>query len=103
MGRRMIENIYHGATGTAGGNNVGAWMFMGNRETSSGGPFFKDIDFQTTSSATEIYNCLFTGHEQTEAYRQGLKGPYSLQFTNGSAPVAPDYSWLEGVGISGLD
>ncbi|MGN6727752.1 MAG: rhamnogalacturonan lyase B N-terminal domain-containing protein, partial [Tepidisphaeraceae bacterium] len=96
--RRMIDNSVHGITGT----NVGAFMNMGNREHSAGGPFFKDIDFQTTSAATEMYNCLFTGHEQTEAYRQGLQGPYAMQFTNGSAPAAPNYSFLEGVGISGL-
>src|SRR5437764_907264 len=74
MGRQMIENIYHGVTGTAGGAPVGAWMFMGNREHSAGGPFFKDIDFQS-SSAVEIYNCVFTGHTQTESFRQGLQGP----------------------------
>src|SRR3954447_11925381 len=101
MGRRMIENTYHGVTGAAGTTPVGAWMFMGNREHSAGGPFFKDIDFQTTSAATEIYNCLFTGHTQTESYRQGLQGPYALQFNDGSAPVAPDYSWMEGLNLQG--
>jgi hypothetical protein len=34
-------------------------MFMGNREHSAGGPFFRDIDFQS-GSAVEIYNCIFT-------------------------------------------
>ncbi|MGN6367724.1 MAG: rhamnogalacturonan lyase B N-terminal domain-containing protein [Phycisphaerae bacterium] len=93
----MQTDLYHGVTGS----NVGAFMFMGNRETSSGGPFFKDIQFQTTSAATEIYNCLFTGHTQTEPYRQGLKGPYALQFTNGSAPTPPDYSWMENLHLQG--
>jgi rhamnogalacturonan endolyase len=95
--RRMIENAYHGVTGTG----VGAWMFMGNREHGAGGPFFRDIDFQTTADATELYNCLFTGHTQTEAYRQGLLGPYAMQFTDGSLPLTPDYSWMEGAGIQG--
>jgi rhamnogalacturonan endolyase len=95
--RRMIENAYHGVTGSG----VGAWMFMGNREHSAGGPFFKDIDFQTTSNATEIYNCLFTGHTQTEPFRQGLQGPYALQFTDGSLPTTPDYAWMENTGIQG--
>jgi rhamnogalacturonan endolyase len=98
--RRMIENQVHGVVGKAGVNAVGAWMNMGNREHSAGGPFFKDIDFQS-NSAVEIYNCVFTGHTQTEAFRQGLQGPYALQFTNGSVPAAPDYSWMEGVGIQG--
>lgn len=93
MGRRMIENDVHGVTGMAAGQPVGAWMFMGNRERSAGGPFFKDIDFQS-SNAVEIYNCIFTGHTQTEAYRQGLH-TYAMQFNDGSAPTTPDYSWLE--------
>ncbi|HUO10000.1 MAG TPA: rhamnogalacturonan lyase B N-terminal domain-containing protein [Phycisphaerae bacterium] len=95
--REMMTNIYHGVTGT----NVGAWMFMGNREHSSGGPFFKDIDFQTTTAATEMYNCLFTGHTQTEPYRQGLQGPYAMQFTNGSTPTTPDYSWMANLNLQG--
>jgi rhamnogalacturonan endolyase len=97
--RRMIENEVHGVTGTAGAFPVGAWMFMGNREISAGGPFFKDIDFQTTSGAVELYNVLFSGHTQTEPYRFGLMGPYSLQITNGSAPVDPDYSWMDTLGL----
>ncbi len=99
MGRRMIENIYHGVTGSSGGVSVGAWMYMGNREHSAGGPFFKDIDFQS-GSAVEIYNCIFTGHTQTEAYRQGLH-VYAFQFTNSSAPVTPDYSWMEALNLQG--
>jgi rhamnogalacturonan endolyase len=97
MGRRMIENVYHGVTGTAGSTPVGAWMFMGNREHSAGGPFFKDIDFQT-GSAVEIYNCIFTGHTQTEDYRQGLH-TYAFQFTDGSAPIQPDYAWMESLNL----
>ncbi len=46
MGRRMIDNIYHGVTGVSGGQTVGAWMYMGSREHSAGGPFMTDIDFQ---------------------------------------------------------
>ncbi|MCA9235832.1 MAG: hypothetical protein KDA44_10195 [Planctomycetales bacterium] len=99
--RRMIENEYHGVTGASGSIDVGAWMFMGNREHSAGGPFFKDIDFQTTGGATELYNVVFSGHTQTEPYRFGLQGPYALQITDGSLPVEPDYSWMEPLGISG--
>ena len=93
----MQTDLYHGITGSS----VGAWMFMGNREHSSGGPFFKDIQFQTTADSTEMYNCLFTGHTQTEAYRQGLQGPYAMQFTDGSAPTTPDYSWMANLNLQG--
>ena len=99
MGRRMIENVYHGLTGSASGTTVGAWMFMGNREHGASGPFFKDIDFQS-SSAVEIYNCLFSGHVQTEPFRQGLH-TFALQFTNGSLPTTPDYSWMGTLNLQG--
>jgi rhamnogalacturonan endolyase len=96
---RMIDDTYHGLTGA----NVGLFMNMGNRETSSGGPFFKDIDFQTTSSSvTELYNYMESGHTQTDAYRPGLQGPYALQFTNGSAPASIDYSFIDGLNLTGL-
>jgi rhamnogalacturonan endolyase len=92
-GRRQIDHVYHGLGGTAGATPVGAWMFMGSRERSSGGPFFKDIDFQA-GSAVEIYNCIFTGHTQTEAYRAGLH-TYALQVNGGQTPTEPSYAWLE--------
>ena len=100
-GRRMIENIYHGVSGTAGTTPVGAWMFMGNREHGSGGPFFKDIDFQTGSSI-EMYNYLYSGHAQTEAFRlPSLMGPYAIQINDGSPPVTPDYSWMGALDLQG--
>ena len=99
--RRMIDNAYHGVTGTAGSNSVGAWMFMGNREHGDSGPFFKDIDFQTTGGATELYNILFSGHVNTEDHRFGLQGPYALQLNDGSTPVAPDYAWMADLNLQG--
>lgn len=40
--RRMIDDKVHGVSGSG----VAAFMLMGNRERSSGGPFFKDIATQ---------------------------------------------------------
>lgn len=94
-GRRQIEHVYHGLAGTSGATTVGAWMFMGSRERSSGGPFFKDIDFQS-GSAVEIYNCIFTGHTQTEPYRAGLH-TFALQINGGQTPTPPSYAWQETV------
>jgi rhamnogalacturonan endolyase len=92
---RFIDSLDYGATGSTGGQNYGAFMFGGNRETSAGGPFFKDIDFQSTGASVELYNYLFSGHSQTETFRTGLYGPYALQITNGSAPTSPDYSFID--------
>ncbi len=78
------------------GSGIGVFMNIGNRETSSGGPFFKDIDFQSN----ELYTYTFSGHSQTEAFRPGLKGPYALMFTTSTAtPAAPDYSWIDSSGL----
>ncbi|GIW76662.1 MAG: hypothetical protein KatS3mg104_1725 [Phycisphaerae bacterium] len=100
MGRRMIDNTFHGLVGSANGMTVGAWMYMGNREHSAGGPFFKDIDFQA-GSAVEIYNYMFSGHTQTENYRQGLH-TYALKFNDGSTPPAQlDYSWMQDLNLQG--
>jgi rhamnogalacturonan endolyase len=95
---RAIDAQTYGLTG----DGFGLFMNIGNRETSSGGPFFKDIDFQTTSAAsTELYTYVFSGHSQTESFRPGLKGFYALQFTTGTAtPAAPDYAWLDTSGLA---
>ncbi len=87
------------ATQTYGdtGSGIGVFMNIGNRETSSGGPFYKDIDFQSN----ELYTYTFSGHSQTEAFRPGLKGPYALIFTTSTATSpAPDYSWIDSSGIA---
>lgn len=85
--QRAIDLTLRGATG----NNVGVFMVYGNRETSSGGPFYNDIQNQTT----EIYNYMNSGHNQTEAMRMGFHGPYALMFTRGDTPVIPDMRWME--------
>lgn len=82
------------------GNNVGVFVDYGNRETSSGGPFFRDIQFQLTTDA-EIYNYMNSGHEQTEDFRMGLHGPYAYIFTTGDVPSEPDYSFMSSLNLKG--
>ncbi len=84
----------------ATGNNVGVFMAYGSRETSSGGPFFRDIQFQSGTD-TEIYNYMNSGHNQTEAFRMGLHGPYAYCFTTGQTPSIPDFSWMSSLGLKG--
>ena len=100
---RALELTYCGATGTG----VGVWMIFGNRESSSGGPFFRDIESQwggtVNTSDQEIYNYMNSGHEQTEAWRTNvLDGPYVLVWNSGSTPTLPvDTSWLGTLGLTG--
>ncbi|EIN07953.1 polysaccharide lyase family 4 protein, partial [Punctularia strigosozonata HHB-11173 SS5] len=110
--RQFIDDSIHGVTGSS----IGAYMIVTTTgyESSSGGPFFRDIDNQG-SSQQELYFCkthvIFvadmtyhqnSGHTQTESYRQGLHGPYALWFTTGSAPSSSiDTTFWEALGISG--
>lgn len=82
------------------GPGIGAYMVYGNRESSSGGPFYRDIQNQSGTDA-EVYNYMNSGHAQTEPWRMGLHGPYALVFTDGPAPVIPDMSWMESANLLG--
>jgi rhamnogalacturonan endolyase len=91
------------------GSGVGVFMAYGNRESSSGGPFFHDIQNQTgfpetydANGDTQVYNYMNSGHNQTEAFRMGFHGPYALMFNDGtSTPAVPDMSWMEALGLNG--
>lgn len=87
------------------GNNVGVFMAYDNREGSSGGPFHRDIQNQSSSTTnngdSELYNYMNSGHEQTEAFRMGFHGPYALVFTNGATPAMPDMGWVANLGLTG--
>lgn len=79
------------------GPDTGVWMIYGNRESSSGGPFYRDIQNQ----GTEVYNYMNSGHTQTEPPRTGvLHGPYALVFTDGCEPGEINFSWLDHAGLS---
>ena len=84
------------------GSNIGVYVIYGSRETSSGGPFFRDIQNQSSTSAdSELYNYMNSGHNQTEAWRMGLHGPYALRFTTGCTPSIPDFSWMSSLSLTG--
>ncbi|OAX45816.1 rhamnogalacturonan lyase B N-terminal domain-containing protein [Paenibacillus sp. AD87] len=82
------------------GIGVGVFMAYGDREKSSGGPFFRDIQFQSGGD-TEVYNYMNSGHAQTENWRMGLHGPYALIFTTGATPSVPDFSWMSSLNLTG--
>jgi len=98
-GRQAAEDLIHGVYGPG----IGVYMVMGSRESSSGGPFFKDVATQTTSVTKELYNYMYSGHTQTEPYRSGLHGPYALVFSDGKAPdpAAVDFRFIDSLGLIG--
>jgi rhamnogalacturonan endolyase len=104
---RAKDLTVKGATGTG----VGVFVAFGNRESSMGGPFVRDIENQGdgTGSDQEIYNYMNSGHHlnvtiagQTEAFRLNvLYGPYAYCFTNGSTPSVPDFSFIANLNLTG--
>jgi len=95
---RAMDLTHSGATGPG----IGAWMVFGSRESSSGGPFFRDIQNQAGGDQ-EVYNYMNSGHNQTENNRLGvLHGPYALVFTTGAPPAMPiDFGWMGALGLTG--
>ncbi len=69
--QRALELTYSDATGTG----IGVWSVFDNpRESSSGGPFHRDIENQGDGAGSdqEVYNYMNSGHEQTEAWRSNV-------------------------------
>jgi rhamnogalacturonan endolyase len=96
--RQAMNLTVRGVTG----NGIGVYLAYGTRESSSGGPFFRDIEQQGTSASVEVYNYLWSGHNDTEAQRLGvLYGPYALMVAGTSAPAAPDMSFMDSLGLNG--
>ena len=89
----------------ATGNGVGVFMAYGSRESSSGGPFYRDIMNQGDGAGNdqEIYNYMNSGHNQIEEHRVNvLYGPYAYVFTDGTVPTEPDFSFIAGLGLQGF-
>lgn len=71
-------------------------------ESSSGGPFFRDINANPSGAYNTLYWYMNSGHVQTEAFRQGLHGPYTLVFSRSGTPDENlDLSFMGGLGIMG--
>ena len=78
----------------AGGGGHGVFIIGGTHEMSSGGPFFRDIEVNDTGTTVNITHYMFSGHEQTEALRLGLHGPYAMAVTDGSLPAGHSMDFL---------
>jgi rhamnogalacturonan endolyase len=88
--QRLIAQQPFGGSGSA----HGAFLVGGSNEMTSGGPFFRDIEVNDTGTALNVTHYMFSGHEQTEALRLGLHGPYALALTDGSVPAGHSWDFL---------
>ncbi|KAF4040233.1 Polysaccharide lyase family 4 domain III [Phytophthora infestans] len=100
------EDVVQNSKGLTRSNNaVGASFVISDLgyETSSGGPFFRDINNKLDVS-NELTFYMNSDHTRTEDYRYGFHGPYALAFTNGAAPSASslDFSFFQDLGLTGF-
>lgn len=94
---RLKDWRYIGATSAT----AGLWIVRDNHEGGSGGPFYRSLLNQGTSTNQEITYIINYGEAQTEAFRPGILNTYTMTFTDGSAPGAIDTSWFAGMGLLG--
>ncbi|KAK0232445.1 polysaccharide lyase family 4 protein [Armillaria nabsnona] len=96
--RQFIDDQIHGVSGSS----IAAWMIIPGTgyESSSGGPFFRDINNQ--GGQWYLFFSWNSGHTQTESFRTGLHGPYALWFTTGSTPSSDiDTSFWNSLDVTG--
>ncbi|ETK74877.1 hypothetical protein L915_18413 [Phytophthora nicotianae] len=97
----FIDDAVHGVNSTA----AGVYLVMSEHsyETSSGGPFFRDINNKLDVS-NELTFYMNSDHTRIEEYRYGFHGPYALALTSGAAPSASslDFSFFQGLDLTGF-
>ncbi|KAK4211923.1 polysaccharide lyase [Rhypophila decipiens] len=98
---RFIDEQTHCVFG--GSDLMHVCILTPQQESSSGGPFFRDIQTNNAGASTNLYNYMNSGHVQTEPYRMGLHGPYLMQFSRSGIPRVRDVdvSWFGELGITG--
>lgn len=80
---RFIDENVH----CVNSDTIHACILTPQQESSSGGPFFRDIDTNNAGDSTNLYNYMNSGHVQTEAFRTGLHGPYVMTFSRDGIPA----------------
>lgn len=100
---RFIDEDSHCVYGGSGSDLMHVCIMTPQQESSSGGPFFRDINSNNAGDSTNLYNYMNSGHVQTEPYRMGLHGPYLMQFSRSGIPSVKqaDVSWFSEVGVTG--
>jgi len=97
--QRLKDWSYFGGRNAAG--TVGLWIHRDGQEGGSGGPFYRSLLNQITATDNELTYIVNYNEGQTEAFRTGVLNTYTLIFTDGSAPTAPDISWFSVAGLQG--
>ncbi|KAF7732974.1 Rhamnogalacturonan endolyase, partial [Penicillium ucsense] len=95
---RFIDDHRH----CVSGSQHRVCMILNQYETSSGGPFHRDINTNNVGDYTGLYWYMNSGHVQTEPFRTGLHGPYLMYFSRSGTPSTNiDTSFFADLGIKG--
>ena len=94
---RVKDWKYIGGTGPG----VGMWIVRDNNEGGSGGPFYRSLLNQITSTNNEITYIVNYGEGQTEGFRMNRLNGYTIVFTDGSAPAPVDTGWFSKLNLLG--
>lgn len=97
--QRYIDDDVH----CVGSGSLHACFVKPQYESSSGGPFFRDINSNNGGVYTSLTFYMNSGHVQTEKYRMGLHGPYALTFSRSGIPELRsfDFSFFADLSIKG--
>ncbi|KAI0483775.1 polysaccharide lyase family 4 protein [Xylaria cf. heliscus] len=88
---RFIDKDAQCVYGGSGSDQVHVCMLAPQPESSSGGPFFRDIESNNAGDDTNLYWYMNSGHVQTEAWRTNvLHGPYMMVFSRSGVPSIKD-------------
>ncbi|KAI9151472.1 putative rhamnogalacturonase [Paramyrothecium foliicola] len=100
--QRFIDDKVHCVYGESTPEPIRACMVIPQYESSSGGPFFRDINSNVAAPTSHLYFYMNSGHVRTEDWRMGFHGPYYIQFSRTGTPSAnADLSWYNNLGLKG--
>ncbi len=94
---RLKDWQFFGATS----ETVGVWVVRDDQEGGSGGPFYRSLLNQGTSTDQELTYIVNYGQAQTEAFRPGILNTYTLVVNAGQDPGSVDTSWFANMSLTG--
>ena len=94
---RLKDWTHIGATS----NTAGVWIVRDNHEGGSGGPFYRSLLNQATSTNQEITYIVNYGEAQTEPYRTSMLNSYTMVFNDGTPPGPVDTSFFSNLDLLG--
>lgn len=102
---RYIDRGVHCVYGSDNSDqSVHVCMLIPQPESSSGGPFFRDIETSNGDAYNALHNYMWSAHTQIEAtQRVGFHGPYAMVFSSRGVPRLSEtnFGFFDSLGCKG--